>query len=412
MIKIEEKLTQTEKSYGSIFILFSYNTWVTLFEKIKKMEFLPLLLKAICLYMDSSNTDLLTRAFINLLSVYINAGDFSNFGENFPTIRTIFLCCKKLPPEALYVFPAIIMKLIPENSTRIPDSVIDVLVFFYQKVKKLNSQCVIDASMQIMETIEDQFLAFDQTALKYYSNISYLFTKEFAQYYAEIAVNSIINEIKKGQIRTNFPIIDESNYEVKKWTRTVIHVEFLFPKIKSYVNGFSVSSSDIFSAEEFDDLVFDEEFCNCVRYIVEGLCVKPELINQFMENLIKKPPIEKENISIQIIAFICNEILLCTKNETIMQTLASLLPIERIFTPLIICTKENCKQKPYLFVNTIRNAIVNLFLKAGIDDFDMLLGELLSYSMIFCRNILPTFIAQGRNDSGFLKRSFYTKIIF
>ena len=246
LIKIEEKLTQTEKSYGSIFILFSYNTWVTLFEKIKKMEFLPLLLKAICLYMDSSNTDLLTRAFINLLSVYINAGDFSNFGENFPTIRTIFLCCKKLPPEALYVFPAIIMKLIPENSTRIPDSVIDVLVFFYQKVKKLNSQCVIDASMQIMETIEDQFLAFDQTALKYYSNISYLFTKEFAQYYAEIAVNSIINEIKKGQIRTNFPIIDESNYEVKKWTRTVIHVEFLFPKIKSYVNGFSVSSSDIF----------------------------------------------------------------------------------------------------------------------------------------------------------------------
>ena len=383
LIEIEDKLTAKEKSYCTIFILFSYNTWVTLFEKTKKIEFFPILLNAIWLYLDSSNTDLLTCALMNLLSIYIKAHDFSKFREIFPTIRKIFLCCKKLPPETLYVFPEIITNLIPENSTVLPDTILEVLAFFYQKSIKINSQCSVDAAMQIMEIIEDQFLAFDHSAMMYYSHISYTFTNEFAQYFSKVSVDSIINEVKKGQIKTNYPIIEEPNYEKTKWTRTVIHVEFLFPKIKSYVNGFSASSSDIFSTEETKNLEFDEKFCENVKLIVKGVCAKQELIGQFLENIIQKLSDEKENISIPIIAFICNEILLLTNNEAILQPLTHLLPIEKIFTPLIVCTKENCKQETFLFVNKIRNTIVNLFMAAGIDEFDRLLGDLLSYPMIF-----------------------------
>ncbi|EAY22774.1 Beige/BEACH domain containing protein [Trichomonas vaginalis G3] len=377
-------LDANEQLFCTAFILYSYNTWITLHEKTSSCDYLALLMKSLCKFINTSHLKLLKFAVVYLYAIYLTNGQYSDIESVFEFIEIVVNDDPSISRAVYYLYAQTLDKITDRNAltlTKFEKKLVNSFLKLIERTKNSDSQ---DAAFIIMKSISNPFFHLDFDTSEIFAHLSEQFNEAMASEFAVLSARSIIKVIEEND--WDFPFLSDPIAERIDYKRSIVPVSFVFPKQQTFPDGFQITNPNIFTTDHVSNLECFSGLSTIIEYIAINMRNNSNIMELFVRFLSENLPFStKYYFSLNFLVYTCNLLSRCTTNE---HSFVKYFPIEKIFAPGIYCTIENCQNNIlYEHTNQMRNAVFHIIIKEGFEAFDKFLGSLLTTPMIFAESM-------------------------
>lgn len=366
-------VNSVEKEYSECFVLLSYNSWVIIYHKSKKIDYLTLLVKNLFLFLVSSRSSIIMNAIIYLMAIFFLESNLESSDEMLNMFRNLY--SSNMACTYFSLFPKIIGRFINSKDEKEKAISYEVLSFYYDIVQNEPYDIIKDSAMSTLKCLELQLMNLDILSIRIFYLFMNLLELSTVKCCLRLIVSGIISRVKQSSWRC-YVYKESQAFLTLNPPNLSLGLSFSFSDVELYDFESVIDSISSFYLEGPKIELCDDSLLSVLHIICKGIELKIDLANEIFSGFINE---FSNEFSFELFSVFLN--ICCLLNPSIYQeiSLYNCIVLNQVFDPGVIANRILIDQKGINELNTFRNTVLRLIIYEGSNAVNSLIIQFIPY---------------------------------